>query len=119
MINNNVEYIASSASWYDDKLQHNFQNIYGIPSGFVVGCYRHSMCPFPMNYHYKTKDGGLKYPSDIECEVHQGFITSYGRYVSRIEALKIAIDANQVKAEECGKQLYSEDIFTHQTYNGR
>lgn len=40
----------------------------------------------------------------------QGFYTSYGRYVDREEALKIAKDAGQVK-ETDNKQLFSEDLY--------
>ena len=44
---------------------------------------------------------------------HQGFLTSKGRFVDRVEALKIAIANNQVIDEEQirGNNLYSEDLY--------
>ena len=52
-------------------------------------------------------------------EVTQGFITSYGRFVDRKEAMKIALECGQVKEEELGNKrigLFSEDIFPHQEF---
>lgn len=40
----------------------------------------------------------------------QGFYTSYGRFVDREEALKIAKEAGQVK-ETNSKRLFSEDLY--------
>ena len=40
----------------------------------------------------------------------QGFYTSYGRFVSREEALQIAKDAGQIK-ETDSNQLFSEDLY--------
>ena len=42
--------------------------------------------------------------------IKQGFYTSYGRFVSREEALQIAKDAGQVK-ETYSNQLFSEDLY--------
>lgn len=44
------------------------------------------------------------------CE--QGFITDTGEFVSREEALKIAIECNQI-IKKCGNSevLYSEDVW--------
>lgn len=119
MIDNTKEYIACSAIYYDDGNIYPYQNIYGIKSGFVIGCFRHSTNPFPQNPYFGGKENDLEFPTkNTCCKVHQGFITSYGRYVDRKEALEIAIKANQVKKEECGPQLYSEDIFKFQKYRG-
>ena len=40
----------------------------------------------------------------------QGFYTSYGRFVSREEALQIAKDAGQIK-ETDSNRLFSEDLY--------
>ncbi len=40
----------------------------------------------------------------------QGFYTSYGRFVSREEALQIAKDAGQIK-EINSNRLFSEDLY--------
>ncbi len=44
---------------------------------------------------------------------HQGFLTSKGRYVSREEALIIALENEQVMdiTQIRGKSLYSEDLY--------
>lgn len=42
--------------------------------------------------------------------IKQGFYTSYGRFVSREEALQIAKDVGQVK-ETYSNQLFSEDLY--------
>lgn len=51
-------------------------------------------------------------------ETTQGFITSYGRFVDRKEAMEIALKCGQVREEYLGNKrigLFSEDIFPHQT----
>lgn len=40
----------------------------------------------------------------------QGFLTSTGRFVDRVEAKKIAIEAGQIKESQFS-QLYSEDVW--------
>lgn len=42
--------------------------------------------------------------------IKQGFYTSYGRFVSREEALQIAKDAGQIK-ETDNNILFSEDLY--------
>ena len=44
---------------------------------------------------------------------HQGFLTSFGRFVSREEALKIALKSGQVKENETvhATKLFSEDLY--------
>ena len=44
---------------------------------------------------------------------HQGFLTSKGRFVDREEALKIALENNQVidVTEIRGNRLHSEDLY--------
>jgi hypothetical protein len=41
----------------------------------------------------------------------QGFLTSAGRFVGRIEAAKIAVDEGQIEALQWPPQLYSEDLW--------
>lgn len=41
----------------------------------------------------------------------QGFLTSEGRYVGRIEGAEIAIKAGQIKNLNCPPYLYSEDLW--------
>jgi len=44
---------------------------------------------------------------------HQGFLTSKGRFVDRKEALKIALENDQVidRTQIRGENLYSEDLY--------
>jgi hypothetical protein len=41
----------------------------------------------------------------------QGFLTNTDRFVDRIEGREIAIKSGQVKEEEIGKKLFSEDLY--------
>ena len=41
----------------------------------------------------------------------QGFLTSKGRHVGRIEAAKIAIEAGQIESLNWPPNLYSEDLW--------
>jgi len=41
----------------------------------------------------------------------QGFLTTTGRFVNRVEAYEIAYRANQIISENKGPQLYSEDLY--------
>lgn len=82
----------------------------------------------PKSYNYQTLDTQI--PDDIySIEIgrrhndilvrfgkshldisKQGFYTSYGRFVDREEALKIAKESGQVK-ETNSKRLFSEDLY--------
>ena len=42
----------------------------------------------------------------------QGFVTNQGRFVGRVEALQIAIEAGQVKGKTGNSELFSEDLKT-------
>jgi hypothetical protein len=43
---------------------------------------------------------------------HQGFLTSKGRFVDRVEAAKIALEAEQIKELSYhNNQLFSEDLY--------
>ena len=44
---------------------------------------------------------------------HQGFLTSKGRFVDRKDALKIALENDQVidRTQIRGENLYSEDLY--------
>lgn len=57
-----------------------------------------------------------RFGKDVLCLTQQGFYTSFGRFVSREEALQIAKDAEQVKEPDFDKlyvfdKLYSEDLY--------
>jgi hypothetical protein len=49
-------------------------------------------------------------PNNFE-QVEQGFLTSTGRYVNRVEAGIIAIQCGQIQKLQHGPALYSEDLW--------
>ena len=51
-----------------------------------------------------------RFGKDVLCVMQQGFYTSFGRFVSREEALQIAKEARQVGKTDAN-QLYSEDLY--------
>lgn len=51
-----------------------------------------------------------RFGKDVLYVTQQGFYTSFGRFVSREEALQIAKEAGQV-GETDANQLYSEDLY--------
>lgn len=77
--------------------------------------------------HSAIKQGGIVYVGKrhhnciavmIECGLpkpitgEQGFVTDKGEFVTREEALKIAVENNQIiKKHGIPSQLYSEDIY--------
>ena len=103
------EYIIAAACHYSngDGKVLPFHSCYGIKEGFVIAGFRH---PLVIQAAKAWKEKGYK------CVSH-GFITSYGRYVDREEAYKIAKDVGQINSEEIHREcLISEDVFNHQTY---
>ena len=103
------EYIIAAANHYSngDGKRLPFHSCYGIKEGFVIAGFRH---PLAIQVSEAWKEKGYK------CVSH-GFITSYGRYVDREEAYKIAKDVGQINSEEIHREcLISEDVFNHQTY---
>ena len=116
MIDDSKEYIIAAAIWYDDGKKYNFQEVYGIRSGFVVAGFRHTYIYsiIPSNGNFPNGNDNLLSRNTSEYTTTQGFITSYGRFVSREEAREIAIKCGQCKKYEVGKLLYSEDVFKYQ-----
>lgn len=59
---------------------------------------------------YRHHDILIRYKGIVQTNIlAQGFYTSKGRFVDRVEAAKIAKNAGQVK--ECVDRLYSEDLY--------
>lgn len=57
-----------------------------------------------------------RFGKDVLCLTQQGFYTSFGRFVSREEALQIAKEAGQIEepgfAKLCSSnKLFSEDLY--------
>jgi hypothetical protein len=106
-----VEKILCAAVWYKEiSLKKDIPYIHTNPvnclTGLVFSGYRHGHCIYT-----KCAITGL---SDAESgENEQGFLTSKNRFVTREEALIIALKQNQVidLNEVRGDRLFSEDLY--------
>lgn len=106
-----TERIICAAVWYKDlELKYNMPNEVYLPKnldkGIVFCGHRHGQCIYT-----KCAITGLRDAESGENE--QGFLTSFNRFVSREEALEIALKTNQVLniKEIRGNKLYSEDLY--------
>lgn len=107
----NTERIICTAVWYKEitikkDIPFESMNPTNCPTGLVFCGYRHGQCIYT-----KCAVTGLR-----DCESgdnEQGFLTSKNRFVSREEALIIALRENQVIDidEIRGDKLYSEDLY--------
>lgn len=108
----NKEFILCAANWYDDGIEHIHQ-CKNIKTGFVVCGRRHHNCiaifAIMVGFPYDEKGEQL-----MRTE-QQGFITitNTNRWVDRLEALKIAKEANQLITDKVNEVigLYSEDLY--------
>ena len=106
-----IERILVAANHYDDGIEHH-----GMPrnikTGFVVCGRRHHNCiaMFALMVGFPYDERGLKLMNTEE----QGFLTNTDRFVTRLEALEIAKNANQLKEDEGVNErigLYSENLY--------
>jgi len=103
------EYVLCSAIWYKELelkrpevLKPRGFAPYNVDHGIVFCGWRHSNC-----IYQKVAITGLR---DAESgESIQGFLTSWNRFVDRIEAAEIALAAGQI--DKINGQLYSEDVW--------
>lgn len=109
MDKNQNEYILCSAIHYDDGKINSKRRSFNYPeTGIVICGFRHSDIISILPTNNSMRNDGKVY----KCT--QGFITSNGRFVDRIEAYKIAKREGQllVGADFEGKTtLFSEDIY--------
>lgn len=105
------ERIICAAIWYKElELKKEFPTEVYLPKnldrGIVFSGHRHGQCLYT-----KCAITGLR---DCESgENEQGFLTSKNRFVSRQEALEIALRENQVidLSQIRGDRLFSEDLY--------
>lgn len=105
------ERIICAAVWYKDlplvmSIPGESYLPRNIDRGIVFCGHRHGQCIYT-----KCVVTGLR---DGECGEHeQGFLTSKNRFVSREEALGIALRENQVADIKGirGNRLFSEDLY--------
>ncbi len=104
------EYIVCSANWYNDGKEyvHNPKNIL---TGFVTCGLRHNHCinTFAMIVGFPYS----KEAQQLQNTEEQGFLTNTNRFVDRVEGLKIALAANQIKDVSAVRrnELHSEDLY--------
>lgn len=117
------EFIICSAIIVQDGVKHKDQPI-GITKGFVVCGRRHGDC-YETIKHIARKAYGynqivLNNTLGKTTAGDMGFLTNTNRFVDRKEAMKIAIEANQLLSPELHKGkseddpmfvLTSEDLF--------
>lgn len=98
------ERILCAAIWVDDGEFHIHQP---TKSGFVVCGYRHANIISSLHVLAPLQNAAMRRMST------QGFLTSKGRFVDRVEALEIAKAAGQLLRGTGGPggQLYSEDLY--------
>lgn len=103
-----MERIYCAAIWYKDMPTPKYKPV-NIDLGLVVEGHRHAdIIRTMVNLLGKrTCTNG----EDCAGESEQGFVTNKNRFVNRVEAMKIARDANQIIAETTFNELYSEDIY--------
>lgn len=104
------ERILCAANYYNDGSNevHSPKN---ITEGFIICGHRHHNCisTFAKMYGFPYSEETLK----IKQTEIQGFLTNTNRFVTRLEALEIAKNTNQI-LEGCGKSrlgLFSEDLY--------
>ena len=106
-----TERIICAAVWYKEipikkEIPYAYTNPINCPIGLVFCGHRHAQCIYT-----KCAVTGLRDAESGENE--QGFLTSKNRFVSREEALIIALRENQVMdiKEIHGNRLFSEDLY--------
>lgn len=102
-----MEYILCAAIWYKELPSLGVHLPSNVDRGIVIAGWRHGNCIATM-----TSLGELRsvtFGPDSVGENVQGFITNTGRFVDRVEAAKIAFEAEQIKYPK--DILYSEDLY--------
>ena len=99
------EFILCAAIYYEDGIKRKHQPA-NISAGVVVCGQRHANCFIVLNELLQDKFDKTKH--------HQGFLTSKGRFVDRVEAFQLAKKSGQIitpiKDDEVNI-LTSEDLY--------
>jgi len=105
------EKIICAAVWYKELQLKQVMPLHtylpkNLDKGIVFSGHRHGQCIYS-----KCALTGLRDAESGENE--QGFLTSKNRFVSREEALEIALKQNQVidHSQIRGNRLFSEDLY--------
>jgi len=97
------EHILCAAIWVDTGKAEPPRRTYAYPTTGLLFCgFRHADCLVTVYAHDPH--------GEFTHQRVQGFMTSKGRFVDRVEGKTIALDARQVY-EGTGPQLFSEDLY--------
>lgn len=98
------EYILCAAIHYEDGEYHKAQPK-GLGTGYVMCGRRH--------HNVILLHSQLTGEPTRQNNSTQGFVTSLDRFVNRVDAMKIAIEAQQVENDDTniGRRLMSEDLY--------
>lgn len=103
-----MERIYSAAIWYKDLPTAKYMPT-NIDKGVVVEGHRHAdIIRTVLNLLGKRT---TQFGENSAGETEQGFVTNTNRFVNRVEAMKIAREANQLIEETTFLELYSEDLY--------
>jgi hypothetical protein len=100
------ERVLCAAIWVDDGQEHPHLPR-NLKTGVVFAGWRHHNCFTALNLVFPRPTG----PVDEEqlAGKHQGFLTTWGRFVDRDEAGRIAFEAGQVDRDDL--HLTSEHLY--------
>lgn len=103
-----MERVYSAAIWYKDLPTAKYMPT-NIDRGVVVEGHRHAdIIRTVLNLLGKRT---VQFGENSAGETEQGFVTSTNRFVNRVDAMKIAREANQLIEETTFLELYSEDLY--------
>lgn len=103
-----MERIYSAAIWYKELPTAKYMPT-NIDKGVVVEGHRHAdIIRTILNLLGKRT---VQFGDNSVGETQQGFVTNTNRFVNRVEAMKIAREANQLITETTFSELYSEDLY--------
>lgn len=102
MIDNSKEYIICAAYWYKTGNESPMGFVArNISTGIVIGQYRH--CNVIHNFKKAT---GIR-TCESEVDYVDGFLTSEGNFVDRIQAMELAYYAGQVTKEKAFRKQWN------------
>lgn len=108
----NDEHILCAAIYVDTGEADPPRRTYSYPKTGIVFCgWRHCDCFVPLTAWAQrlTPVERARVGEEQIAGLHQGFLTSRGRYVDRVEGMVIAKRAGQTDAEKT--DLFSEDLY--------
>lgn len=107
-----MERVLCAAIWVDTGKADPPRRTYSYPATGIVFCgWRHCDCFVPLGAWAQrlTAEEREKIGEEQLAGLHQGFLTSLGRFVDREEGMTIARAAKQTDSSK--GYLFSEDLY--------